>query len=811
MTFFAALRRGRATHLAVACGVLALAAGAPAAAAGSAADAAAQAAPAHAAGTQAAGTQAAVTQAAGIRDTRTQGARTQQVTIAIASISPQIARPGQQVTVTGTVSNGTQGAVSGLTVQLRSSSSTLNSRGDLANYAAGNLASAVDAPVAGTQVPLTGTLLPGATQHWTVSVRTATLGLTGFGVYPLAAEVDSGGVALNTEHTFLPFWPGSPAAAGLARRVKIAWIWPLIGPPEQAACPALLTNNLATDLASSGRLGRLVAAGSTPAASSADLTWAIDPSLLSSAALMEHPYQVGGTAGCSGAVRQRASPAARAWLTQLRSVTAAQDFFVTPYADVDTSALTHAGMGTDLQRAYLKGDRVAHTWLGGVQRPARQPGGGVAWPAGGVADYGVLGSLAADGIGTVVLKSTLMPPAAPAQYTPSAVTSTPDGVNAGLHVALSDNTLTQILSGAPTAMASRSAGASAAAGSFATKQRFLAETAMIADEAPALPRSVVIAPPREWNPAPGLATALLSETDNAPWLQPTSLAKLVTAHSPAGQVPRQQPPPQKVARGELRASLLRKVRALEGSIQLWASVLGKPDSSYLAGAVAAIESSAWRGNPAQVKSLLARVSGYLAAQQQQVGIINAGGLDTLTGKSGPVPVSINNKLGQQITVRLQVQAPANRMIVVPIKSSITIGPHQQRTVAVHVRSLVAGSTVLKLSLVAPNGAVLPRRPAQLTVDATHFGTAALVIIAIALGVFVVTSAARAIRRGSRGAGGQSAQPPGPDDDAVQDANGADPTGSPYGTDTVVSERARDDDTPEEPDEYASAPGRVDRP
>ena len=117
--------------------------------------------------------------------------------------------------------------------------------------------------------------------------------------------------------------------------------------------------------------------------------------------------------------------------------------------------------------------------------------------------------------------------------------------------------------------------------------------------------------------------------------------------------------------------------------------------------------------------------------------------------------------------------------------------------------------MLRLSLAAPNGAPLPGTQAKLTVDATHFGTTALVIVAIALAVFVVTAIARAIRRGggARGALLSPRRTPGPG----QDANGAEPTGSSGETDTVVSEPAREHPTPEEPDEYASAPGRVDRP
>jgi Family of unknown function (DUF6049) len=749
-------------------------------------------------------------------------AAAQQVAVGITSVSPQIAGPGRPVTVQGTVSNPTRAAVSGLTIQILSSSMRLTSRGALSEYAAGNLAA--DFPVAGAVAQLPGTLAPGAVRQWSVRIPARSLGLTSFGVYPLAAEAVAGGATLSTDHTFLPFWPGSKAAAGMSQRMKIAWVWPVFSAPEQAACPALLNNDLARSL-DGGRLSRLLTAGSTPEAVRAGLTWAIDPSVLASAGVMRNSYQVGGTPTCSGAVAKRASPAARSWLSQLRSVTAQQDYFVTPYADVDVSALTHAAMRTDLERAQDKGYSVARRYLGGIQRPAVAGLGAIAWPAGGFADYGVLGNLGPAGWRTVILNSSVMPPAAPAAYTPSAITSALDGVDGRLKVALADSTLTQVLAAGPTATQARAGGsssarqsgssepasitaASTAAGSFATEQRFLAETAMIVAEAPATPRSVVVTPPRQWNPAPGLAQALLTESDDAPWLRPATLAGLVSANSSAGQVPRTPPPVDKFAPGELRRSLLRKVKVLEDAIRLQASMLGLPPSTYLARAVAAVESSAWRDDQAQARALVASVSDYLATQDRQVRIIDTG-QDTLTGKSGPVPVSINNRLGQTVTVLLQVHAPSGRMTVHPAVTKVTIGPHQQRTVVIKVRSAAAGSTVLRLSLAAPNGTPLPGTEAQLTVDATHFGSTAMVIVAIAIAVFVVTAIARAIRRGGglSGAFLPSHQRPGPG----QDANGAEPTGSPGETDTVVTEPARDHRTPEEPDEYASAPGRVERP
>ena len=829
MTRLAAVFRSRLARLALACGAAALAAAGPASAApaGAAAVGSTRAA-ADAAETGVArnATRPAGTVSAAALDT----APAQQVTVAITSISPQVARPGKPVTVSGTVTNGTKSAVSGLAVQLWSSTTPLLSRSDLASYAAGQLL--VDSPLPAI-TPLAGALGPGATRSWTLTATAATLGMTSFGAYPLAAQVSASGVPLNAEHTFLPFWPGSDKSAQLAQREQVAWIWPLTAPPERAACPALLNNDLATSFPAAGRLGTLLAAGSSPAGTAADLTWAIDPSLLTSAAVMSKPYQVGGTAACAGAATERASPAARYWLGRLRAVTAGQDFFVTPYADVDVAALTHAGLSTDLAQAYATGLQVTLDRLHlGVTQRAAGVSGQIAWPADGIADYPVLGNLAAHGVGTVILSSSMMPPSSPAQLTPGAITTTPDGVNAGLHVALADSTLTQVLA-APAATAGQSGGAPAAAGIVATVQRVLAETAVMAAEQPSVPQSVVIAPPRQWNPAPGLASALLTATGSAPWLRPESLAGLLTARPAAGQVARQAPPAQLISPVELHRRLLRRVKALESVIQMQASMLGKPAAGYLPDAVAAIESSAWRGDPAQVRSLLARVSGYLDAQMRQVRIIDAGQV-TLTGKSGPVPVSIINRLGQPVTVQLSVQAPASRITVLKPRSTVTIGPHQQRTVAVRVRSSVAGSTMLTLNLLAPDGQPLPGTTAQMTVDATHFGTTALVIIAVAIGVFVITSVARAIRRGIRGPGtaqpdGQG--PPGPDGAAPETggadpesgaappepgaaergANGADSGGSHGERDTVVTERMPDYETAEEPDEYARAPGRVEHP
>jgi len=732
-----------------------------------------------------------------------------QVSVAITSVTPDIATPGKPVTVSGTVSNTTARAVSGLSVQLRSSGSALTSRGDLTNYATGNLPAG--SPVAGAVASLPGSLGSGSTESWSVSLSAHELGLTAFGVYPLAAEVDGAGVPLDTDRSFLPFWPGRSTLAG---PLQIAWVWPVIDAPQQAACGALLNSSLAASVAPGGRLAGLLAAGSTPAASSADLTWAIDPGLLSSAEAITKPYRAGGSQTCAGTTVQPASTAARNWLAGLTAATAKQDFFVTTYDDVDVAALTHQGMDYDLTQAFNDGRSVAAGILGVSQRPAAAADpapadstGGIAWPADGTADYGVLGSLAVNGVGTVILDSTMMPPITQVSYTPSAATQTPDGVGAELHVALADDTLTRIVGSAPAAVGTQSATAQAVAAgtSFTTEQRFLAETAMIAAEAPALRRSIVVTPPRQWNPAPGVADALLAETVGAPWLSPVSLANLVTADSASGQVPRQQPQQQLLSPDELGTALLHPVAQLDKRLQLQGSILDPPDHAYLATAVAAVESSTWRGAAAgQASGLLARVSGYLAARERLVTIINASHV-TLGGQSGPVPVSVSNELSQAVTVRLDVRTPSNgRVTILPYTKTVTISPGERRTIAVHIKAAAAGTITLKVSLLTPDGAALPGGPSTITVEATNFGTLGLVIIGIAVAVFVLTAGGRAIRRGRGGppGGGKTG---GPDGGPAGDVNGPDLVSEDGQADNVMREAAEHDNTPEEPDEYASIP------
>ena len=761
------------------------------------------------------------TAAAGTAAAR-QPAGTPPVSVVISSVNPGYASPSATLTVRGTITNASAAPVSGLSIQLSSSGQAFRSRDGLQIYAAGS--GATGSPVPGATAPVRHALAPQATARWSIRVPVRRLRLTSFGVYPLAASaLSSIGAALDTSRTFLPYWPGRHAISPL----PIAWVWPLADQPRTSACPGpqntggLVNDGLAASLASGGRLSGLLATGASYA-TKAHLTWAIDPALLANVRTMTSPYLVSTSGQCNGPVKP-ASRAARSWLAALKSAVAGQPVFVTPYADVDATALVHDGLNADLTNAFTAGRSVAGQILGrdfSPEKPGKAaPAGdadvlnGLSWPPGGIADYTTLQSLAGvDGISSVILDSSTMPPVdSSLSWTPSAQTTTPDGEGPDLHVLLADHTLTTILGSA--AAAARSPGTA-----FSVRQYYLAETAMIAAEAPSLARSIVVAPPSRWAPPATLARALLAETVSAPWLHPVGISQLAAAKSAPGQVSHRLAVPAKALRAGLRRSFLRRVRQLDQRVQLLQSILvgPSPDLGY---AIAAAESAAWRGGAAAARpatQLLNTLSSYVSAQETGLSLVTPGRV-TLGGLRGSVPVSISNHLSYPVLVRLRVSTPRNGSLSVRSQPGVVrVAAGTVVTLKLAVSTAAVGSTTLHLSLLSPGGQPLNSAPVTMTVQATHYGTLALVIIAAALGVFMLTSATRAIRRG-RGAAAapQPADGPAPAPDGEAGSDLAAAPGQPPKADNVESGRAEargpaDADDLEDADGYARAPGRPDR-
>jgi hypothetical protein len=677
--------------------------------------------------------------------------------INVTSMSPSYAADRRTITLSGRVRNVSRATITGLTLQLDTSDVPLASSADVIDFAHGTLAPAEE-PVAGPSHGVSR-LGPGQAWTWTARVPVSALGLTCFGVYPLTAVVsDSATQAIASYPVPLPFWPSKAGTCPAQPRPApqpISWVWPLIDAPQQSPCPGmLLSNSLAGAVAPGGRLNYLVAVGRQYAAA-AKLTWAVDPALLDNLRTMRTPYLVGSSPTCSRPARFPANTNAAAWLTSLSKATAGQPLFVTPYGDVDISALVQDG-NPDLAGAFADGDQVARKVLGRDPTPAALPAVGkhdlssIVWPAGGTASQAVEEKLAQLNVSTLMLTMPYVPPGQPS---PGAVTSVLTGLGTTLHVLLADHGISELLS-------SRAAVSRQPGSIFGVSQLYLAETAELAAQWPGHPRGILVAPPRRWDPARSLASALLSDTVHAPWLSPASTSQLAALPAKHATPPKPRPGRQ------LSGRLLRGVRKLDRRVRLLESVWVDPNPVLLR-AVYGIESSRWRaGGGKTAAAMLANAERYVQNQLSQLTIgVGKKLYVTLGGKETTVRVVIHNL--SNYTVRVGVTPVATNCRVSSETGPVTIparsfsGPVK---FVVHADGTSTGTIVL--SLTSTDGTRLPAKPLTMQVRPTDFGTVALVICAAALAVFVIASAARAIRSGRRppaqpgapGAGGNPEPP-----------------------------------------------------
>jgi hypothetical protein len=322
----------------------------------------------------------------------------------------------------------------------------------------------------------------------------------------------------------------------------------------------------------------------------------------------------------------------------------------------------------------------------------------------------------------------------------------------------------------------------------------------------------VAAPPRRWDPSLSVATGLLQETVDAPWLRPATLASLATMPPPRGSPARRSPPRHQVSSDELSAALLHQVHDnLVVQVGLLDSILTTSGHGYLSTAVDAVESSAWRGGRRQQRpafQLLHRELAFVDAQLRQVKIVGTPRV-TLGGKAGDVPVSVRNNLPRPVTVRLKVSVPSEDQVSIGhYKPVITVPARSTVPVRIPVQAAAAGSKTLSLWLTTPEGAPLPGRHVSLTVTATHFGTLAIVIISVALVVFVLSAAARAIRRGGPTDGDTDDGAEAPELDPMPSTR--DPANEGGEPGSVGSGSAEEPQPAREDDEHATTPGRADR-
>jgi hypothetical protein len=273
-------------------------------------------------------------------------------------------------------------------------------------------------------------------------------------------------------------------------------------------------------------------------------------------------------------------------------------------------------------------------------------------------------------------------------------------------------------------------------------QRFVADAAMVALERPNDTRDVVIAPPRSWEPLNDYASLLLRLTARVPWLRPVDLDG-VLAGAPS-TVPRTRTPP-----GPVQLAPDQVGRVLDGRAGLarMRAILTDPNRAPaeladLDDALLRAVSSAWAADPASGRRLTGAVDGAVARQLGRLRVVS-GGLITMTGRSGNVPLTIQNDLGQPVRIRIRLDSRQRLQLE---RKSYERGEERviqpgASTVLVRGKAATGGLFPIRVELLAPDGTPLAA-PTTLRVRSTAYGAVALAVTGVAFGLLLVGSATR---------------------------------------------------------------------
>ncbi|MFC4012890.1 DUF6049 family protein [Nonomuraea purpurea] len=657
--------------------------------------------------------------------TKTTASR-QNFAMSISSITPEVPRsPTDVITFKGVVRNDTGVQQNNVYVRLRYGQQPFTDRVTMAAYAADQNPATLAPQISSNSAVIIPSLAPGATQTWEFTRTPAQLGLRTFGVYPIAVDVAPNNVPFQAQRTYLTYAP--PTVPKLPRN-RLAIALPVIDQPHRATDDALFVDDkLSQSITGKGRLADLAAIAQVAPKT---VTWFFEPSLLDDLTAMTKPYRVKTKDETQD---KPANPAAGQWLTSMRTSLAASPVVAVPYADPDVAALAHQGLDTQTDRAIQLGGQTTRALL---NRNAKTT---INWPAAGVLDADALDllSVSRDKVNTVLLNATNLPPQPAVTHTPDAA-ATIDSVNGPMTALVADAELSRLFEpAAPTSLT-------------LSKQRFVAETAMIAGEAgQTSPRSLVIAPSRRWDPNPKLVTALMKTARGLPWLQLTPLESLKPTKA---SVPRAGLTyTEQNRKDELGRKYLEPVKDAWSKAQLTAQITETKTQSSFDAAVLRLTSSGWRNSTRAGRAVTKLVADAVDERTDKIQIIGSGPdrPRALAGSDGVVPISVKNSLGAAILLYIDVKSNNRDRLQVhfPQEEPMRIGEGQSGTVQVPMTAAVSGDATVTVQLRTSDGQPYGK-PQQLTIRTTGYTGIALVIVGAALTVMLAAVVTRVLRRRS---------------------------------------------------------------
>ena len=761
------------------------------------------------------------------RSGRTTGASIQnteaaakQVTLSIDTMTPEVLHSDQDLTLTGTITNGTGQAVSGVDLVTRVQRSTDVTSESLTKWLTGTDESGLSDPVT---IPLGRDLQPGETTQFSITVPADELPLTSadrWGPRGIAVTLESQGTSVAQDRSILVWESGASVTP-----VRLTTFIPVTASVEEMAVLAgPHTSQRAKTLTSvhSRVLGLLGMAGDS-------VVMAVDPALvealgvtsadLEKAARNGHsqPSTPDGTPqtpqGDDSSGSSSASPSASAapsaptesssptpsspsTASPSASATAPSsggktsndvaqlsaalmraigtgNLVALPWGDSDTAALAH------LQRADLIETATQRTQESAIVK-AGAPAS-MSWLASSVMDSATVNTLP-QSTSTIITSPDSLPVTDELTYTPSGLGALGDRA-----VLIPEQSLSEALAGEPSSKTSNdtsdeasqdgasdqarqasSSSQTTQAAELDTRQLLRGNSAILTRQAPGLERDIVVAMPRQAASTadPSALKARVAALRSTSWTQSQSLsgleerarAEVEAVEAGTSGIERSEPSDDNVTDdNELTAATLAAAGGTASRLQSVASVLSDP--AALLGEYTDLEAVVSSATwRAKPATCRAQVPAAEAAGTGVTSSLAAVPSSTinLISSEAQLPVRITSSLTQDVTVQVYLTSD-NKRLQVPRTTTVTVPAHQQAKVTVPIQAVGSGDVGLTVQVLAADGTTVGTpTTVNMRVRADWESRGTGVIVGVLVSI-VVIGTVRTVRRGRRTAVTPAAQ------------------------------------------------------
>lgn len=714
-----------------------------------------------------------------------------EVTLRVDALAPEVLTKGQDLTVSGTITNGTQEILDGVALSVQVQDHTEIITTDLESWLADERESSLTTSL--TQ-DLHAPVPPGATGTFSVTVPAADLPLSStreWGPRGVQVSLAQGATTVAKDRSLL-IWSSD---ATPSRATGVTTVIPVTASPSEliALSTVALSPPASTEFSTQPADSATVLPTQDPAPAPSGVTTtverlrqrvlgllalagdgvvlAVDPALLKALGVPATPPPGSGQATASptpaetpsaepspttsasttpspsSTATSTASPGAKYAFPATDPLTAALtkaisagEVIALPWNDADVPALAHLGE-TDLINSALERSASSQTVAAGAATDT-------AWVED--LDSQTLSALPASTT-TLIAPASAAPVAEDLTYTPSGTTLIDDRV-----VLLSDPSLSQALASTLSTGSSRSPLCE-----LDSRQLLRGLSAIITRQAPALNRNLVVTLGRGAATNPQALGRRLEALMGNSWSEPRTLSRIVSdTRASQNLVERQDLAQQSVSQTELSTSELEQARDVEHTLGSIVGVLASPTTQLegVTQVVSTVTSTAWRDDPSGRQRALTADHQVGTRITQSLGAAPSSTIN-LIAQSADVPVRITSSLNQAATVQVRIFSSSTRLQ--PLKPvTITVPARGGAVASLPVSAVGSGDVNLTIHILAPDGTVVGT-PAILHMRVrANWESRGVRVGASALVILLVVGVVRTIRSGRR-QGPRSAAAPHP--------------------------------------------------